>query len=124
MPKGPFRVRNLATLDDHLSDTEASDISHYRITLDDEGMYLVEERYEKGLVLKDRVEFTHALDGQTAITTRKCFDSDGKYTGKVVGKFTPPDIHEAEVYDAEDNLTHKTDGLFKYTVMDGKPVLQ
>ena len=124
MPKGPFRVRDLTTLDDHLSDTDAQSIFHYRITLDDEGRYLVEERYQEGLVLQDRAEFTYASDGQTEITATKCYDAQGNYTGKIVGKFTPPDRHESEMYDAEDNLTHQTEGLFQYAIMNGKPVVQ
>lgn len=124
MPKGPFRIRDLGTLDDHLSDTEAAAISHYRLTLDDGDRFLVEERYKEGLVLQDRAEFTYALDGATEITTTTCYDAAGNYTGKVVGKFTPPNIHEAEVYNADNVLTQKTNGLFQYKVMDGKPVVE
>ena len=113
MPKGPFRVRDLATLDDHLSDADAQRMFHYQVTLDDAGRFLIEERYREGLVLQDRAEFTYALDGNTELTTTKCYDAQGNYTGKVVGKFTPPNIHEAEVYDANDILTEKTQGLFQ-----------
>jgi hypothetical protein len=123
MPKEPFRVRDLGTLDDHLSDTEASEIIHYRLTLDDEDRFLVEERYKEGLVLQDRAEFEYTLDGATEITTTKCYDAAGKYTGKVVGKFTPPDAYDAEVYDANDVLTDQTDGLFQYRMMNGKPIV-
>ncbi len=124
MPKGPVCVRNLGTLDDYLSDTEAREVFHYRVTLDDKDRLLVEERYKEGLVLLDRAEFAYALNGATEITTTKCYDAAGNYIGKVVGKFTPPDVHEAEVYDAEDHLTDKTNGLFQYQIMNGKPVVE
>lgn len=124
MSEEPFRVRDLGTLDDHLSDTDAAHIFHYRLTFDDHGRCLVEERYQEGLVLQDRAEFTYVLSGKTEETIKKCYDAKRNYTGKVVGKFTPPDIHEAEVYDAQDNLTHRIDGLFQYAVIDGKPTLK
>lgn len=122
MGKGPFRVRDLGTLDDKLSDAEAAKIFHYRITLDDKGRCAVEERYREGNVLQDRAEFEYSQDCQTKITVTRCYNAQGNYTGKVVGRFTPPNIHEAEVYDAQNNLRNKIGGLFRYELMDGKPV--